>query len=53
MISSWTIFWLIDGEVSGSQNHQSSGFNLSGVYTLVGIGVVNFLHLVGLSVSAK
>ena len=37
MISSWTFFRLVGGEVSGSQHHQPSGSNLlSGVYGLVG-----------------
>ena len=36
MICSWTFFWLVGGEVSGSQHHQPSGSNQSGVYMLVG-----------------
>ena len=37
MIDSWMIFWLTAGEVTGSQNHQPSGSNRSGVYMLTGI----------------
>ena len=51
MISSWTFFWLVGGEVSGSQHHQPSVPNRSGVYMLV--GSINFSHLVRVSVSAK
>ena len=36
MISSWTFFWLIGGKVIGSQHHQLSGSNWSGVYVVVG-----------------
>lgn len=36
MISSWTTFWLVGGEVSGSQHHQYSGSSWPGVYMLVG-----------------
>lgn len=37
MISSWTFFGLVDGEVGGSLRHQPSGSGLSGgVYVLVG-----------------
>ena len=36
MISSWTPFWLVGGEVNRSQHLQPSGSNLSGVYLLVG-----------------
>ena len=50
MISSWTFFWLVGGEVSGSQHRQPSGSNRSGVNVLI---TVNFSHLVGVSVSAK
>ena len=35
VISSWTFFWLVGGEVIGSQCHQPSGFNWPGVYLLV------------------
>ena len=35
MISSWTFFWLADGDVIGSQHHQPSGSNWSVVYVLV------------------
>ena len=35
LISSWTFFWLVGGEVIGSQHHQPSGPNWSGVYVLV------------------
>ena len=54
MISSWTIFWLIGGEVSRSQHHQSCGPNPSGVYSCAcRQHTVNFSHLVEVSVSAK
>ena len=36
VISSWTFFWLVGGEVIGSQLHQPSGSSWSGVYVLVG-----------------
>ena len=37
MVSSWTFFWLVGGEVIRSQHHQPSGFScLSGIYMLVG-----------------
>ena len=36
VISSWTFVWLVDGDVIGSQHHQPSGFNCSGVYVLMG-----------------
>ena len=36
MISSWTLLWLVGDEVIGSQQHQPSGFNLSGVCVLLG-----------------
>jgi len=29
MIHSWTFFWLVGGEVTGSQYHQPSGSNWS------------------------
>ena len=32
--SSWTFFWLVDGEVSGSQKHQPSHSNVFGVSVL-------------------
>ena len=35
MVSLWTFFWLFGGEVSGSQHHQPSGSNQSGVYVLM------------------
>ena len=35
VVSSWTIFWLVGGEVMGSQHHQPTGSNPSGVYRLV------------------
>ena len=35
VISSWTFFWLVGGEVIGSQHHQPSGSNQSGVCVLV------------------
>ena len=39
LISSWTFFWLVGGEVTGwyfwSQHHQPSGSNWSGVSVLV------------------
>ena len=35
MASLWTFFWLVGGEVSGSQHHQPSGSNQSGVYMLM------------------
>ena len=37
VISSWTFFLLVSGEVVRSQHHQPSGSNWSGVYLLVGI----------------
>ena len=44
MISSWTFFWLIGGEVRGSQHHQSSGLGS----TCGGQqAVFNFSHQVG------
>ena len=36
VISSWTFFWLIGGEVNGSQQPQPFGSNRSGIYVLVG-----------------
>ena len=36
MISLWTFFSLVDGEISRSQYHQPSGSNQSGVSLLVG-----------------
>ena len=36
VISSWTFFWWVGCEVIGSQLHQPSGSNRSGVYMLVG-----------------
>ena len=36
MINSWTFFWLVGGEVIGSQHHQPSGSNRSRVYVFVG-----------------
>ena len=36
VVSSWTFFWLVGGEVIGSRHHQPSGPNWSGVYVLVG-----------------
>ena len=36
MVSSWTFFWLVGGEVIRSQHHQPSGSNWSGVYGLAG-----------------
>ena len=35
MIRLWTFFWLVDGEISGSQHHQPLGSNQSGVFVLV------------------
>ena len=35
MISSWTFFWLVGGEVPGSQHHQPSGSNRPVVSVLV------------------
>ena len=37
VISSWTSFLLVGGEVVRSQHHQPSGSNWSGVYMFVGI----------------
>ena len=49
LISSWTFFWLVGGEVTrwyfGSQHHQL-GSKPPGVYVLCGQHVVNFFHLV-------
>ena len=53
MISSWTFFWLVGGEVSRSQHHQPSGSNWSGVCVLLVQHRVNFSHLVGVSISTK
>ena len=36
VISFWTFFWLVGGEVTRSQHPQPSGSNQSGVYVLVG-----------------
>ena len=36
VISSWTFFWLVCGEVIGNQQYQPSGSNSFGVYVLVG-----------------
>ena len=36
MISSWTFFWLVGGEVGGSEHYQPFGSSWSGVYVLVG-----------------
>ena len=35
-ISLWTFFWLMSGEISGSQHHQPSGSNGSGVSLFMG-----------------
>ena len=54
MISSWAFFWLVSGEVSGSQHHQPSGSNWSGVYSrLVGNIQLTSPTWWGVSVSAK
>ena len=34
VVSSWTVFWLMGGEVMGSRHHQRTGSNPSGVYRL-------------------
>ena len=44
---------MVGGEVSGSQHHQPSGANRSGVYVLVGSAPLNFSRLVGVPVCAK
>ena len=36
LISSWALFWLVGGEVIGSQHHQPSASSRSGVCVLVG-----------------
>ena len=36
MVSSWTFFWLVGGEVIGCQHHQPSGSTPSGVSMFVG-----------------
>ena len=36
VISSWTFFWLVGGEVTGSRHHQPSNCNWPGVSVLVG-----------------
>ena len=36
VISSWTFFWLVGGEVIRNQHHQASGSSQSGVYVLMG-----------------
>ena len=36
VISSWTFFWMVGGEVTGNQHHWPSGSSWSGVYMLVG-----------------
>ena len=56
MISSRTFFWLVDGELSGSQHHWPSGSTWSGVFLLVDNMlslIINFSHLEEFSVSAK
>ena len=56
VISLWTFFWLVGGEISRSQHHQPSGSNWSGVYMLVGSIsslIISFSHLEGASESAK
>ena len=56
MISLWTFFWLVGGEVSRSQHHQPSGSIWSGGYVDVGniaSLTVNFSRLVGISLCAK
>ena len=53
VVSSWTFFWLVGGEVIRSQHHQPSGSNQCGGLCACGQQTVNFLHQVGVSVSAK
>ena len=36
IVSLWTFFFLVGGEVIGSQHHQPSGSNQFGVYVLAG-----------------
>ena len=36
VISSWRFFWMVGGEVTGSQHHRPSGSSWSGVYMLMG-----------------
>ena len=56
VISSWTFFWWVGGEVSRSQHHQPTVSRQLGVYVLVGslpLLILKFSHLEGVSVSAK
>ena len=56
MVSLWTLFWLVGGELIRNQHHQGSGSKWSGVCILVGsvlLLTVNVSHLVWVSVSAK
>ena len=57
MVSSWTFFLLVGGEVYGSEHHYQFGSKWSGVYVLVGrltsSLAVNFPYLVGLSGSTE
>ena len=52
MISSWTFFWWVGGEVSRSQHYQPSGLTSLGS-TSLWAAYHNFFHLEGLTVSAK
>ena len=57
LISSWTFFWFVDGEVTGwsfrNLDHQPSGYNQSGTYALK-VGMQSpFFTLAGLFVSTE
>ena len=51
VISSWTFFWLVGGEVTGSQHHQPSNCNWPGVSVLVGSIQLPFPTWWGFSIS--
>lgn len=53
VISSWTFFLLVGGQVIGSQYHQTSGSSPSGIYVLVGSIQLTSFRLMKVSVSVK
>ena len=53
VITSWTFFWLVVVEESGSQHHQPSGFNQSGAHLLVVSISLFFSTLAGASDKKK
>ena len=57
VISLWTLFCLVGGEISRSQHHQSSGSNWSRVVFMLISSIpsliVNFSHLEAFSISVK